>query len=70
MVSYFEWVQNIQTLTWSRDQINEMLEDILTKAFKDIEEEVEKSECTWRMGAYIVALRRLITANEVKGLFP
>ena len=70
VVSYFEWVQNIQTLTWSRDQINEMLEDILIKAFKDIEEEVERSECTWRMGAYIVALRRLITANEVKGLFP
>ena len=70
VVSYFEWVQNIQTLTWSKDQINEMLEEILTKAFHDIEEEVERSDCSWRMGAYIVALRRLITANEVKGLFP
>lgn len=70
VVSYFEWVQNIQTLTWSKEQINEMLEEILTKAFKDIEEEVDKSECSWRMGAYIVALRRLISANEIKGLFP
>jgi glutamate dehydrogenase (NAD(P)+) len=70
VVSYFEWVQNIQTLTWSREQINEMLEEILTKAFQDIEEEVDKSECSWRMGAYIVALRRLISANEIKGLFP
>ena len=70
VVSYFEWVQNIQTLTWSREQINQMLEEILTSAFQDIEEEVEKSECTWRMGAYIVALRRLISANEIKGLFP
>ncbi len=70
VVSYFEWVQNIQTLTWSKAQINEMLEDILTKAFVDIEAEVDKSECSFRMGAYIVALRRLITANEIKGLFP
>lgn len=70
VVSYFEWVQNIQTLTWSKEQINEMLEDILTKAFADIEAEVDKSDCSFRMGAYIVALRRLITANEVKGLFP
>lgn len=70
VVSYFEWVQNIQTLTWSKEQINEMLEDILTKAFEDIESEVDKSACSFRMGAYIVALRRLITANEVKGLFP
>lgn len=70
VVSYFEWVQNIQTLTWSREQINEMLEDILTKAFLEIKEIVEKRDCSWRMAAYIVALNRLITANEVKGLFP
>ncbi|WP_458458918.1 Glu/Leu/Phe/Val family dehydrogenase [Pseudobutyrivibrio sp.] len=70
VVSYFEWVQNIQILTWSREQINKMLEDILTKAFADIKAVVAKQGCTWRMGAYIVALSRLITANEVKGLFP
>ena len=70
VVSYFEWVQNIQTLTWSREQINDMLEDILTKAFADMKAVVTKQGCTWRMGAYIVALSRLITANEVKGLFP
>ena len=70
IVSYFEWVQNIQTLTWSKKQINEMLENILTCSFDDIKNEVERQNCTWRMGAYIVALRRLITANEVKGLFP
>lgn len=70
IVSYFEWVQNIQTLTWTKEQINKMLEEILTCAFNDLKEEKEKSKCTWRMSAYIVALRRLITANEVKGLFP
>lgn len=70
VVSYFEWVQNIQTLTWSKEQINKMLEDILTAAFSDIKEEVDRTKCTYRMGAYIVALRRIITANEVKGLFP
>lgn len=70
IVSYFEWVQNIQTLTWDKEQIHDMLIEILTKAFTEIKEEVKRTKCTWRMGAYIVALRRLITANEVKGLFP
>ena len=70
VVSYFEWVQNIQTLTWGKEQINKMLEDILTTAFTDIRKKVEEIKCTWRMGAYIVALERIITANEVKGLFP
>ena len=70
IVSYFEWVQNIQTLTWDKEQIHDMLIEILTKAFTEIKEEVKRTKCTCRMGAYIVALRRLITANEVKGLFP
>ncbi|SDB48150.1 glutamate dehydrogenase (NAD(P)+) [Pseudobutyrivibrio sp. YE44] len=70
VVSYFEWVQNIQTLTWSREQINEMLEDILTNAFSEMKKVVDEKKCSWRMAAYIVALSRLIKANEVKGLFP
>lgn len=42
-------------------------EDIRTTPFHGIKEEVVN--CIWRMGAYIVVLRRLITANEVKVLF-
>lgn len=70
IVSYFEWVQNIQTLTWEREQITEMLEQIMTKAFQTILEESEQCGCSLRMAAYIVALRRLIHAEEIKGIFP
>lgn len=70
IVSYFEWVQNIQTLTWEKSQVNEMLENIMTKAFIDIQEERKKSNCSYRMSAYIIALRRLIHAEEIKGIFP
>lgn len=70
IVSYFEWVQNIQELTWSLEQIDDMLEDIMTKAFHAIKKEQENTKCTWRMAAYIIALRRLIHAEEIKGIFP
>jgi glutamate dehydrogenase (NAD(P)+) len=70
IVSYFEWVQNIQVLTWDEDKVNEMLENQISKAFADILEEVEKSECSLRMAAYIVALKKVIHAEEVKGIFP
>jgi glutamate dehydrogenase (NAD(P)+) len=70
IVSYFEWVQNIQTLTWERDQVNEMLEQIMTRAFNDILDETHKSKCSLRMGAYIVALKRLLYAEKIKGIFP
>ena len=70
IVSYFEWVQNIQELTWERDQVNEKLENIMSKAFDEIVDECNKTGCSLRMGAYIVALRRLIYAEEIKGIFP
>jgi len=70
VVSYFEWVQNIQELTWDKEQINNMLDDIITKAFNEVLEESEKSKCNLRTAAYIVALRRLVYAEDIKGIFP
>lgn len=70
IVSYFEWVQNIQELTWDREQVNDMLEKLMTKSFQEILKEVNEHHCTFRMGAYIVALKKLIYAEEIKGIFP
>lgn len=70
IVSYFEWVQNIQELTWERSQVNEMLENLMKKSFSDIMDVVDECSCTVRMAAYIVALRKLIFAENMKGLFP
>ncbi|MEY8353574.1 Glu/Leu/Phe/Val dehydrogenase [Lachnospiraceae bacterium 54-53] len=70
IVSYFEWVQNIQTLTWEKSQVNEMLETIMTRAFWELKAETEETGCSYRMAAYIIALRRLIHAEKIKGIFP
>ena len=70
IVSYFEWVQNIQELTWSRERVNEMLEDLMCKSFADILNAKKECRCTFRMAAYIVALRKLVYAEEIKGIFP
>ena len=66
IVSYFEWVQNIQELS----QVNEMLEKLMTASFGELLEERKKTACSYRMAAYIVALRRLLYAEDIKGLFP
>ena len=70
IVSYFEWVQNIQELTWDRDQVNEMLEKLMTRSFQSLLDVVNACHCTLRMAAYIVALRKLVTAEKMKGIFP
>jgi len=70
IVSYFEWVQNIQELTWERDQVNEMLENLMKKSFDELLAVKEECGCTFRMAAYIDALRKLVYTEKVKGLFP
>ena len=70
IVSYFEWVQNIQELTWDRSQVNEMLEKLMTKSFQTILDAKEECHCSFRMAAYIVALRKLVTAEKMIGIFP
>ncbi len=70
IVSYFEWVQNIQELTWERDQVNDMLENLMSKSFREIIDSAKTFQCTLRMAAYIVALKKLIVAEELKGIFP
>lgn len=70
IVSYFEWVQNIQELTWELEHVNTMLEEIMRKAFDEVWGTKEECGCNLRMAAYVTALRRLVHAQEMKGIFP
>ena len=47
-----------------------MLADLMSKAFMDILSVKKECDCTFRMAAYIVALRKLVYAEEIKGIFP
>ncbi|MFO7636780.1 MAG: Glu/Leu/Phe/Val dehydrogenase [Clostridia bacterium] len=70
IVSYFEWVQNIQSLTWDEDEINRTLEKIIIRAFNEVWEVMKEKKTTMRMGAYMVALERLVKAKKLRGIFP
>ena len=70
VVSYFEWVQNIQSLTWDEEEIGRMLERIMTRAFDEVWEVSRQHDTTLRMGANIVALNRIVSAKKIRGVFP
>lgn len=70
VVSYFEWVQNLQSLTWDLDEINGTMEKILLNAFKEVFELAQEKKTTFRMGAYMVALKRICAAYKIRGIFP
>lgn len=70
VVSYFEWVQNIQSLMWDEDEVNRNLEKIMIRSFEEVWETAQKRDCTLRMGAYMVAMNRLVEARRIRGVFP
>ena len=70
VVSYFEWVQNIQSLMWDEQEVNRTLEKIMIRAFNEVWDKSLQKETTMRMSAYMVALDRIVKAKKIRGVFP
>jgi glutamate dehydrogenase/leucine dehydrogenase len=70
IVSYFEWVQNLQRYEWTEAEVNSKLERQITNAFKAVHEASLKYNTSMRTGAMIVAVGRVADAVKTLGLFP
>ena len=66
-VSYFEWVQNRQGLTWTLNEIHERLEKIIVDAFNAVWNLSQEREFSLRNAAYAVAIERIGEAVEAHG---
>jgi glutamate dehydrogenase (NAD(P)+) len=69
-VSYFEWVQDLQSFFWSEPEVNAKLESVMRRAFLEVHEMTRKHRTQMRTGAYILAVGRVAEAALVRGLFP
>ena len=69
-VSYFEWVQDLQSLFWEEREINLKLEKIMQKAFRQMCDQSHAHRVSMRLGAYLVAVKRVADATAVRGIYP
>jgi glutamate dehydrogenase (NAD(P)+) len=69
-VSYFEWVQDLQSFFWSEAEVNVKLETVMKRAFLEVHETARKHRTHMRTGAYCLAVGRVADATLVRGLFP
>ena len=67
IVSYFEWVQNLQGVKWEEEKVLTELKKKITKAYKNIIEKSKKLNCSYRMAAQIIAISRIIKAEQLRG---
>jgi glutamate dehydrogenase/leucine dehydrogenase len=69
-VSYFEWVQDLNRDHWSETVVNAKLKEIMVKAFSETLEVAEREQVNMRTAAYLVAVKRVSDAMELRGLYP
>lgn len=66
-VSYFEMVQGYYRYFWTEKEVFEALDRVMTRAYRSTVEQAKKSNTHNRMGAYIIALERVIEAMKLRG---
>jgi len=69
-VSYFEWVQDLQAFFWDEGIINEHLERIMVKAFREVHLIAKQRRADMRLAAGIVGVGRVAQAQRIRGLWP
>ena len=70
VVSYSEWVQNIQSVSWTEAEVNKKLKDIMDAAFEAVWDLTAEKQTTLRMGAYLIALKRVVDAKSARAIWP
>ncbi len=70
IVSYFEWVQDLQSFFWSEEEINERLERILVRSYRDVLAVSQEKKIEMRTGALVRAVGRVADALLTRGIYP
>jgi glutamate dehydrogenase (NAD(P)+) len=69
VVSYFEWVQDLQNFFWTEEEVNKKLRDILVKAFHEVLDMSRKQAVGMRMAALMIGIDRVAKAMLWRGLY-
>jgi glutamate dehydrogenase (NAD(P)+) len=68
-VSYFEWVQDRQGYFWTADRVNRRLDRMMRAAFDAVYGAKEEFSTSMRIGAYVIAIRKVAEALKVRGIY-
>src|ERR1700694_4091249 len=70
VVSYFEWVQDLQAFFWEEEEINTKLHHVITRAFYEVLHTSVNKRVDLRTAAYALAVQRVANASVVRGIYP
>jgi glutamate dehydrogenase (NAD(P)+) len=67
VVSYFEWVQNLQHFRWDEREVNDKLGTIMRRAYREVAARAKEENLHLREGAYLVGIERVAEAAHIRG---
>jgi glutamate dehydrogenase (NAD(P)+) len=70
IVSYFEWVQDLQNYFWTEDEVNSRLKQIMSRAFQRVHQLHERERLSMRLAGLSLGVRKVAEAKTLRGLFP
>jgi glutamate dehydrogenase (NAD(P)+) len=70
IVSYFEWVQDLQFYFWEEDEVNERLHRVITRAYRDVAATAREHGISLREAAMVLAVGRVVEATQIRGIYP
>ncbi|MBM4431893.1 MAG: glutamate dehydrogenase, partial [Chloroflexi bacterium] len=70
VVSYFEWVQNLQCFFWDEAEVNSNLERIMVRSFREVWDFSQQQRVPLRLGATMLGVDRVARAIQARGIFP
>ncbi|NLT42839.1 MAG: hypothetical protein GXX93_09210, partial [Anaerolineae bacterium] len=70
IVSYFEWVQDIQRLFWKAAEIDARLVDLISEAYDAVTAVADEKKVSLRTAAVMYAVQRVHDATRLRGIYP
>jgi glutamate dehydrogenase (NAD(P)+) len=67
VVSYFEWVQNMQHFRWEEREINDKLGTIMRRAYREVSSLAKDRDISLRVAAYELGIERVMAAARTRG---
>jgi glutamate dehydrogenase/leucine dehydrogenase len=69
-VSYYEWVQNKRSESWTLEEVDARLEKAMKRAYREVTDLARAKKCSLRVAAYAVALQRIAAVYGEREIFP
>lgn len=70
VVSYFEWVQDLQAYFWAAGEVNSRLREVMVRSYEHVRARAQERDIPMRSAAYEIAVQRVAAATAVRGIYP